>query len=135
MGPPGPAQGEPAEIDCPVPAPLRGWASSSFGATPRGPDCERALSAVETWKWFVALAFLGFSALCSGSETALTALGETRARQLQEAGGRRAQQVFPLRGVANPHRTRERANESVSKYPPALRDTSVADPSSDCYGS
>ena len=91
MGPPGPAQGEPAEIDCPVPAPLRGWASSSFGATPRGPDCERALSAVETWKWFVALAFLGFSALCSGSETALTALGETRARQLQEAGGRRAQ--------------------------------------------
>jgi len=48
------------------------------------------VSAVDSWKWFVALAFLAFSALCSGSETALTALGDARARQLREEGGRRA---------------------------------------------
>ncbi len=48
------------------------------------------MDAVETWKWFLALAFLVGSAFCSGTETALTALGEPRARQLRDAGGRRA---------------------------------------------
>ncbi|HET9552557.1 MAG TPA: hemolysin family protein, partial [Anaeromyxobacteraceae bacterium] len=48
------------------------------------------MAAVETWKWFLALAFLAGSAFCSGTETALTALGEARARQLRETGGRRA---------------------------------------------
>ncbi len=47
------------------------------------------MDAVETWKWILALAFLGGSAFCSGTETALTALGEARARQLRESGGRR----------------------------------------------
>jgi CBS domain containing-hemolysin-like protein len=51
------------------------------------------VSAVETWKWFLALAFLVGSAFCSGTETALTALGEARARQLREAGGRRARML------------------------------------------
>jgi putative hemolysin len=36
------------------------------------------------------LAFLAGSAFCSGTETALTALGEARARQLRDQGGRRA---------------------------------------------
>ncbi|WP_245529764.1 hemolysin family protein [Anaeromyxobacter dehalogenans] len=36
------------------------------------------------------MAFLAASAFCSGTETALTALGEPRARQLRETGGRRA---------------------------------------------
>jgi magnesium and cobalt exporter, CNNM family len=49
-----------------------------------------SVDAVETWKWFLALAFLVGSAFCSGTETALTALGEARARQLREGGGRRA---------------------------------------------
>ena len=48
------------------------------------------MAAVETWKWFLAFAFLLGSAFCSGTETALTALGDARARQLREAGGRRA---------------------------------------------
>jgi CBS domain containing-hemolysin-like protein len=45
---------------------------------------------VETWKWALALAFVVGSAFCSGTETALTALGEARARQIRDAGGRRA---------------------------------------------
>ncbi len=45
---------------------------------------------VPTWKWVLAFAFLAGSAFCSGIETALTALGDARARQLREAGGRRA---------------------------------------------
>jgi putative hemolysin len=45
---------------------------------------------VETWKWILGLAFLAGSAFCSGTETALTALGEARARQLRDAGSRRA---------------------------------------------
>jgi CBS domain containing-hemolysin-like protein len=51
------------------------------------------LAAVETWKWFLAFAFLLGSAFCSGTETALTALGDARARQLREAGGRRARML------------------------------------------
>ena len=48
------------------------------------------MDAVESWKWMLGLAFLVGSAFCSGTETALTALGEARARQLREAGGRQA---------------------------------------------
>jgi CBS domain containing-hemolysin-like protein len=48
------------------------------------------LAAVETWKWLLSLGFLLGSAFCSGTETALTALGEPRARQLHDGGGRRA---------------------------------------------
>jgi putative hemolysin len=48
------------------------------------------VSAVESWKWVLGLAFLVGSAFFSSSETALTALGEARSRQLQESGGRRA---------------------------------------------
>ena len=51
------------------------------------------LAAVETWKWFLAIAFLLGSALCSGTETALTALGDARARQVRDAGGRRARML------------------------------------------
>jgi CBS domain containing-hemolysin-like protein len=51
------------------------------------------VSAVETWKWFLALGFLLSSAFCSGTETALTALGDARARQLHDAGGRRARML------------------------------------------
>ncbi len=47
------------------------------------------MDAVPTWKWLLALGFLVGSALCSGAETALTALGDARARQLREAGTRR----------------------------------------------
>jgi CBS domain containing-hemolysin-like protein len=45
---------------------------------------------VSTWEVLLGLVFLVGSAFCSGSETALTALGDARARQLVEAGGRRA---------------------------------------------
>jgi len=48
------------------------------------------VDAVETWKWLLGLAFVVGSAFCSGTETALTALGEARARQLRDAGGRQA---------------------------------------------
>jgi CBS domain containing-hemolysin-like protein len=51
------------------------------------------VAAVDTWKWFLALGFLLGSAFCSGTETALTALGDARARQLHEAGGRRARML------------------------------------------
>jgi putative hemolysin len=44
--------------------------------------------AVPAWKWVLSLAFVLGSTFCSGTETALTALGDTRARQLREAGGR-----------------------------------------------
>jgi CBS domain containing-hemolysin-like protein len=47
------------------------------------------LSVVEGWKWMLGLAFLVGSAFFSSTETALTALGEARARQLHESGGRR----------------------------------------------
>jgi CBS domain containing-hemolysin-like protein len=51
------------------------------------------LAGVATWEWLLALAFLLGSALFAGSETALTALGEARARQLVESGGRRARML------------------------------------------
>jgi CBS domain containing-hemolysin-like protein len=41
----------------------------------------------------LALVFLFGSAFCSGTETALTALGDARARQLREAGGRRGRML------------------------------------------
>jgi CBS domain containing-hemolysin-like protein len=53
----------------------------------------RPVSAVETWKWLLALGFLLGSAFCSGTETALTALGDARARQLHDGGGRRARML------------------------------------------
>ncbi len=51
------------------------------------------MEVVPTWKWLVALAFLAGSAFCSGTETALTALGDARARQLRDEGGRRARML------------------------------------------
>jgi putative hemolysin len=45
---------------------------------------------VSTWEILLGLAFLVGSAFASASETALTALGEARARQMLEAGGRRS---------------------------------------------
>jgi CBS domain containing-hemolysin-like protein len=51
------------------------------------------VAAVETWKWFLSLGFLLGSAFCSGTETALTALGDARARRLHEGGGRRARML------------------------------------------
>jgi len=44
---------------------------------------------IPLWEWILGAAFLLGSAFCSGSETALTALGEARSRQLREEGGRR----------------------------------------------
>jgi CBS domain containing-hemolysin-like protein len=40
-------------------------------------------------KWLLAVGILAGSAFCSGTETALTALGDARARQLRDRGGRR----------------------------------------------
>jgi CBS domain containing-hemolysin-like protein len=51
------------------------------------------LEAVPAWKWLLGLLFLVGSAFCSGTETALTALGEARARQLRDGGGRRARML------------------------------------------
>jgi CBS domain containing-hemolysin-like protein len=48
------------------------------------------LSSAPIWKWLLAAVFVAGSAFCSGTETALTALGEARARQLRDQGGRRA---------------------------------------------
>jgi CBS domain containing-hemolysin-like protein len=48
------------------------------------------VEAVPTWEWLLAAFFLVGSAFCSGTETALTALGDARARQLRDGGGRRA---------------------------------------------
>jgi putative hemolysin len=44
---------------------------------------------VPTSQWLLAASFLVASAFCSGTETALTALGDARARQVAEGGGRR----------------------------------------------
>lgn len=52
-----------------------------------------ALESVAGWKWLVGLVFLAGSAFCSGTETALTALGDARARQLREQGTRRARML------------------------------------------
>ncbi|HSN90506.1 MAG TPA: DUF21 domain-containing protein, partial [Anaeromyxobacteraceae bacterium] len=46
-----------------------------------------------TWKWLLGALFLLGSAFCSGTETALTALGEVRARQTLETGGRRGRML------------------------------------------
>ncbi|MCX5730797.1 MAG: hemolysin family protein [Deltaproteobacteria bacterium] len=46
-----------------------------------------------TWEWVAAAAVLLGSAATSASETALTALGDLRARQLVESGGRRARML------------------------------------------
>jgi CBS domain containing-hemolysin-like protein len=43
--------------------------------------------------WFLGLFFVVASAFCSGTETALTALGDARARQLRDAGSRRARML------------------------------------------
>jgi CBS domain containing-hemolysin-like protein len=51
------------------------------------------VEAVPTWEWLLAAFFLVGSAFCSGTETALTALGEARARQVRDGGGRRARQL------------------------------------------
>ena len=48
------------------------------------------MAAVSTWEWLLAAFFLVGSSFCSGTETALTALGDARARQLRDGGGRRA---------------------------------------------
>jgi CBS domain containing-hemolysin-like protein len=40
-------------------------------------------------KWLLTVGILAGSAFCSGTETALTALGDARARQLRDRGGRR----------------------------------------------
>jgi len=48
------------------------------------------VAAVAAWKWLVGLVFVVGAAFCAGTETALTALGDPRARQLRDAGGRRA---------------------------------------------
>lgn len=45
---------------------------------------------VATWEWLLGIFVLLGSAFCSGTETALTALGDLRARRLVETGGRRA---------------------------------------------
>ena len=42
------------------------------------------------WKYLLAVVFLAGSAFCSSTETALTSLGDARARQLRDGGGRRA---------------------------------------------
>jgi len=44
---------------------------------------------METWEWMLGFVVLLGSSFCSGTETALTALGDVRARQLAESGGRR----------------------------------------------
>ena len=48
---------------------------------------------VAAWKWLLAVLFVGASAFCSGTETALTALGDARVRQLYDAGGRRGRML------------------------------------------
>ena len=48
------------------------------------------MEGVSAWELVLGLLFVLGSAFCSGTETALTALGDARARQLLESGGRRA---------------------------------------------
>jgi CBS domain containing-hemolysin-like protein len=64
------------------------------GSTRRLGQKERSgLAGVSVGNWLLAAGFLLASAFCSGSETALTALGDTRARQLREAGTRAGQRL------------------------------------------
>jgi CBS domain containing-hemolysin-like protein len=51
---------------------------------------EEDVLGVPTWQWIAAACVILGSAITSGSETALTALGDLRARQLLDSGGRRA---------------------------------------------
>jgi CBS domain containing-hemolysin-like protein len=51
------------------------------------------LGGVSALQWLLAAFFVVASAFCSGSETALTALGDARARQLRDAGGRRGRML------------------------------------------
>ncbi|HEX9307370.1 MAG TPA: hemolysin family protein [Anaeromyxobacter sp.] len=51
------------------------------------------MGAVPTSQWILAAFFLVSAAFCSGTETALTALGDARARQLRDAGGRRGRML------------------------------------------
>ncbi len=61
-----------------------------------GPVCpvpgngKESVEGVSPWELVLGLLFVVGSAFCSGSETALTALGDARARQLLESGGRQA---------------------------------------------
>jgi putative hemolysin len=47
------------------------------------------VEAVANWEWLLAVVFLVGSAFCSGTETALTALGEARIRHLIDSGRKR----------------------------------------------
>jgi CBS domain containing-hemolysin-like protein len=51
------------------------------------------VAAVPASQWVLAVLFVVASAFCSGTETALTALGDARARQLRDEGGRRARHL------------------------------------------
>ncbi len=51
------------------------------------------MAAVPASQWILAVSFVVASAFCSGTETALTALGDARARQLRDSGGRRARML------------------------------------------
>jgi CBS domain containing-hemolysin-like protein len=51
------------------------------------------VAAVPVSQWVLAGLFVIASAFCSGTETALTALGDARARQLRDEGGRRARHL------------------------------------------
>jgi CBS domain containing-hemolysin-like protein len=51
------------------------------------------LGSATIWKCFLAAAFVAGSAFCSGTETALTALGDARAQQLRDGVSRRGQRI------------------------------------------
>ncbi len=51
------------------------------------------LLAVAGWKWAMAVFCVAGAAFCAGTETALTALGDARARQLRDGGGRRGRML------------------------------------------
>ena len=51
------------------------------------------MEAVPTWNWVLGLVLLAGSAFSSSTETALTALGDARARQLVDSGRRRARHL------------------------------------------
>jgi len=47
------------------------------------------VAAVAAWKWLLGSFFVVGAAFCAGTETALTALGDARARQVRDRGGHR----------------------------------------------
>ena len=51
------------------------------------------MAVVAGWKWLLGAFFVVGAAFCAGTETALTALGEARARQVRDGGGRRARML------------------------------------------